>query len=150
MFKKMVVVLLLAAFAAVAGQFLTVGLMKANLLARPDFLSQALGAVKKGDKVELLQESEGWVLVKGPSGLKGYLHKSAVVSQRGDPLKGLLPGQKGASQDEVALAAKGFNEANEKRIRDSRGFNFADLEWVMAQGADPAALAAFAAEGKLQ
>jgi hypothetical protein len=148
--KTIWMVLLLAAGFLAAAQVLTVGVLKTNVMAKPDFLSSALGTLKKGDKLDVLQESGSWYLVKGPGGLKGYVHKSAVQASRGGGLSGLLPGQKSASQDEVALAAKGFNEANEKRIRGSKGFNFADLEWVMAQGGKPDALADFLREGKLK
>jgi hypothetical protein len=115
--RKWLMALWLVAMLAVAAQVLTVGVLKASLLAKPDFLSSTLASLKKGDKVEVLQESEGWYMVKGPGGQKGYLHKSAVGAAPGGTLSGLLPGRKGASQDEVALAAKGFNEANEKRTK---------------------------------
>ncbi len=65
-------------------------------------------------------------------------------------LSGIVPGKKGASEDELALAAKGFNEGNEKKLRGGKGYNFADLEWVMELDVANAALGAFIREGRLK
>jgi hypothetical protein len=149
--KKGVWVMFFLAAAAVllAGKVLVVQVMRSSLLAKPDFLSSSVAPVQKGAKLELVETRGSWYLVKNAYGVKGYVHQTAVAESKVS-LSGIVPGQKGASEEELALAAKGFNEGNEKKLRGNKGYNFADLEWVMDWNADNAAVAAFIREGKLK
>jgi len=126
-----------------------VKVVKTNVLSQPDFLSERLSSLKKGDRVTVLDEKGNWCLVQSTSGVKGYVHQSALLESKSS-LTGIIPGQKGASDNEVALAAKGFNEENEKKIKGNRKFNFADLEWVMNRTFSPTDLKKFVNEGKLK
>ena len=132
-----------------AGKVLVVKIMRSNLLAKPDFLSGSLAPVKQGAKLELVETQGNWYLVRNANGLKGYIHQTAVAESKVN-LSGIVPGKKGASGDELALAAKGFNEGNEKKLRGSKGYNFADVDWVIDWDAANSAVAAFAREGKLK
>ena len=126
-----------------------VKVVKTNVLSQPDFLSEKVSSLKKGDRVTVMEEKGDWCLVQSASGVKGYVHQSALLESKSS-LTGIIPGQKGASDNEVALAAKGFNEENEKKIKGNREFNFADLEWVMSRTFSPADLKKFIHEGKLK
>ena len=126
-----------------------VKVVKTNVLSQPDFLSEKLSSLKKGDRVTIMEEKGDWCLVQSVSGVKGYVHQSALLESKSS-LTGIIPGQKGASDNEVALAAKGFNEENEKKIKGNREFNFADLEWVMNRTFSPTDLKKFVNEGKLK
>ncbi|MEI6613733.1 MAG: SH3 domain-containing protein [Chrysiogenales bacterium] len=132
-----------------AGKVLTVKVLRTQLLAKPDFLSNNLAAIQKGARLELIETQGNWFLVKNANGSKGYVHQSAVTESKVN-LSGIMPGKKGASDEELALAAKGFNEGNEKKIRGSKGYNFAAVEWVMDQDVANAALVEFIRDGKLQ
>ena len=132
-----------------AGKVLTVKVLSSQLLAKPDFLSANVAAIQRGARLELLETQGNWYLVKNANGLQGYVHQSAVTTGNVS-LSGIAPGKKGASDEELALAAKGFNEGNEQKLRGSKGYNFADVEWVMAQEVDNSVLAEFIKEGKLQ
>lgn len=132
-----------------AGKVLVVRVMRSNLQAKPDFLSSSLAAIEKGAKLELIETQGNWFLVRTAGGLKGYIHQTAVAESK-TSLSGIMPGKKGASEDELALAAKGFNEGNEKKLRGSKGFNFADVDWVIDWNISNPALAAFLREGKLK
>jgi len=132
-----------------AGKVLVVRVMRSNLQAKPDFLSSSLAAIEKGAKLELIETKGNWFLVRTAGGLKGYIHQTAVAESK-TSLSGIMPGKKGASEDELALAAKGFNEGNEKKLRGSKGFNFADVDWVIDWNISNPALAAFLREGKLK
>jgi hypothetical protein len=81
--------------------------------------------------------------------VQGYVHQSAVAESRAN-LSGIMPGKKGASDEELALAAKGFNEGNEKKLRGSKGYNFVDVDWVLEQDVANSAVADFIKEGKLK
>lgn len=132
-----------------AGKVLVVKVLRSNLLANPDFLSRSLAPLQKGAKLELMETQGNWYLVRNAVGLKGYIHQTAVAESKVS-LSGIMPGKKGASDEELALAAKGFNEGNEKKLRGSRGYNFADVDWLMDWNIANAALAAFIREGKLK
>jgi hypothetical protein len=132
-----------------AAKVLVVRVMRSNLLAKPDFLSSSLAPVEIGAKLELIETQGNWYLVKTPNGLKGYIHQSAVTEGRVS-LSGIAPGKKGASDEELALAAKGFNEGNEKKLRGSKGYNFVDVDWVLEQDVANSAVADFIKEGKLK
>jgi uncharacterized protein YgiM (DUF1202 family) len=148
--RFLLLVLLGAAFLALmAGNALVVQVLRSNLLARPDFLSASLATLQKGNRLELVETQGSWYLVRGAGGVKGYVHSSAVA-RSGASLGSIAPGPKGASQDELALAAKGFDEATEKRLRGSAGYNFSDLGWVMEQDVAMPALAQFIKEGRLK
>jgi len=149
--KKKVYLLCFLAVAALlpAGKGLVVQVMRSNLLAKPDFLSATLLSVQKGTKLELLETQGSWYLVRGAGGQKGYIHQTAVAESK-VTLGSIAPGKKGASEDELALAAKGFNEGNEKKLRGGKGYNFGDLEWVMEQNAALTALAPFVRDGGLK
>ncbi|MBN2345220.1 MAG: hypothetical protein JXO51_02445 [Candidatus Aminicenantes bacterium] len=140
--------LLLAAF-GLAAKMLQVQVLRANLLAKPDFLSAGVLAVKKGDRLELLETHGSWYRVRGAGSVMGYVHQTAVSEARAS-LGTIAPGRKGASAEELALAAKGFNEGNEKKLRGSKGYNFADLEWVMDWNPAAAEVARFIRQGRLQ
>lgn len=147
--KKIFLLAMLAAVLLPAGKALVVQVLQAQLLAKPDFLSGNLSTLKKGTSLEVLETKGGWCLVKGAGGLKGYVHQSALAA-KGGGLSGIAPGSKGTSQEELALAAKGFNEGNEKQLRGSRGYDFAAVDWVMAQGAANPEVGDFVREGKLK
>lgn len=149
--KTLVLFLLLAAcaLALLAGKALVVQVLRSNLLSQPDFLSSSVAPLQKGARLELLETQGSWYLVRGGSGTKGYVHQSAVTESK-VTLGTLAPGPKGASQDELALAAKGFDEANEKKLRNSQGYNFSDLNWVMDQEVAVPAVAQFIRDGRLK
>ena len=141
--------LFLAAALLLAGKGLVVQVMRSSLQAKPDFLSASLLPVQKGAKLELLETQGSWYLVRGAGGQKGYIHQTAVAESK-VTLGTMVPGKKGASEDELALAAKGFNEGNEKKLRGGQGYNFSDLEWIMELAVANPALAQFIRAGRLK
>jgi hypothetical protein len=148
--KKMTWLLVfLAAALLLDGKVLVVKVMRSQLLSKPDFLSNSLTAVKQGTQLEYIETQGNWYLVKNASGVKGYVHQSAVTENRAS-LSGVAPGKKGVSDEELALAAKGFNEGNEQKLRGSRGYDFAAVDWVLAQEVANSAVADFVKEGKLK
>ena len=147
--KGWLLFLLAASALLLAGKVLVVKVMRSNLQARPDFLSGSLAPVQKGAKLELIETQGSWFLVRNAAGMKGYVHQAAVTESK-VTLSGIAPGKKGASQEELALAAKGFNEGNEKHLRGGKGYNFADMEWVLDWDISNVALGAFIREGRLK
>ncbi len=151
MMKNKICLLIFLAMAAflLAEKFLFVQVLRSQLLAKPDFLSRSLTTLSKGSRLELIETKDSWYLVKNVNGLKGYIHRSAVMKSKSS-LSGAVPYKKGASDEELALAAKGFNEGNEKKLRGSREYDFAAVDWVLEQDVPHAAVADFVREGKLK
>ncbi len=149
--KKKVCVLgfLAAASLLLAGKVLVVKVQRSQLLAKPDFLSGSLATMAQGARLELLETHGSWYLVRNANGFKGYIHQSAVAESKAS-LSGIIPGKKGASDEELALAAKGFNEGNEKKLRGSREYDFAAVDWVLEQDVANSLVAGFIKEGKLK
>jgi hypothetical protein len=149
--KKKICLLGFMAVAALllAGKVLEVKVLRSQLLAKPDFLSSNLATIQNGARLELIETKGNWYLVKNANGLKGYVHQSAVAESKVS-LSGIIPGKKGASDEELALAAKGFNEGNEKKLRGSREYDFAAVDWVLDQEVANPAVADFIKEGKLK
>jgi hypothetical protein len=140
---------LAAALLLPAAKVLVLSVMRSQLLAKPDFLSQSVAPLQKGARLELVETRGSWYLVKTAGGARGYVHQSAVAQGKG-ALSGAMPYKKGASEDELALAAKGFNEGNEKKLRGSRDYDFAGVEWILQQEVANAAVADFVREGGLK
>jgi uncharacterized protein YgiM (DUF1202 family) len=151
MMKKKTCVLIFLAMGALllAGKSLVVKVLRSQLLAKPDFLSSNLATIQKGARLELIETRGNWYLVKNANGAKGYVHQSAVMEGKAS-LSGAIPYKKGASNEELALAAKGFNEGNEKQLRGSRDYDFAAVDWVLGLEVANAAVADFIREGKLK
>jgi hypothetical protein len=147
--KVCVLVFLAAAALLLPGKALKVKVLRSQLLAKPDFLSSSLATVQRGASLELIETQGNWYLVKNANGVKGYVHQSAVTTGSVS-LSGIAPGQKGASDEELALAAKGFNEGNEQKLRGSREYDFAAVDWVLAQDVANSSVAEFIREGKLK
>jgi hypothetical protein len=148
--KKACLLVFLAVTALLlAGKVLVVKVLRSQLLAKPDFLSSNLATIQKGARLELIETQGSWYLVRNANGFKGYVHQSAVTESKVS-LSGIMPGKKGASDEELALAAKGFNEGNEQKLRGSREYNFAAVDWVLEQDVVNSALADFIKEGKLR
>jgi hypothetical protein len=149
--KKKVCLLIFLAMAVFvwAGKSLFVKVLRSQLLAKPDFLSASLATIQKGARLELIETKGNWYFVKNANNAKGYVHQSAV-STSNVSLSGITPGKKGASDEELALAAKGFNEGNEKKLRGSRDYDFVAVDWVLDQEVANSAVADFVKEGKLK
>lgn len=91
--KKTVWFLVVLAAAALlpAGKALVVQVLRTNLLANPDFLSASLCSLQKGNRLELLETQGSWYQVRNAGGVKGFVHRSAVVESK-VTLSGIAPG----------------------------------------------------------
>jgi hypothetical protein len=147
--RKTLVMFLLLVPLALAAKSVKVQVQKARLLDKPDFLSSAVGEVRQSETLTVLDEKGSFYRVRTATGKTGFIHRSAV-NYGGSALTGALPGQKGASEKEVALAAKGFSEANEQKIRGQKGYDFAAVDWVMGQTVSSDEIRRFAKDGELQ
>ena len=132
-----------------AAEIVEIIVLKTRLCRKPDFLSSTVANLKRGEKLLVIKSGNGWVQVKTRKNLTGFIHKTAF-SKRNYKLTGLNPGKQGASRNEIALAAKGFNKGNEKVLKRNKNFNFRDLEWIVRRTVSPKALRFFVNQVKLK
>jgi uncharacterized protein YgiM (DUF1202 family) len=125
-----------------------IAVREAYLQSGPDFLAGRVSTLKSGTVVTIQSQKNGWYLVKSGS-QSGYLHASVFGSGKSG-LTGSGTSRTGVSDKEVALAAKGFSEENERKIKGQKGFNFADLDWVIANLVQIEEIRAFVKEGGLK
>ncbi len=134
-------------------QSLTVSLSNQQLYSEPSFTSPPVAPVPQGAQVTLITRQGDWVQVDY-QGKRGWLHKAAVGG--GGPSVSGLPALLGGgpvrqtTQDEVALAGKGFTPEVEASFRQKNpGLNYAQVDEVERFQVDPARLQAFLQEGGL-
>ncbi len=117
---------LVLAGAAVAAT-MTVQVKQAKVKAKPSQLGKTVGTVAYGEAVEAGPLDRGWIPVTLADGQKGWLHQSALSTQKLALQSGTTDAAVAVSNDEVALAGKGFNEQVEKQLRQAGTLDFT---WV--------------------
>lgn len=107
-------VVLLAAGIALAAEIVHVTLREATVRSGPKHFKPPVAVLRYGDRVEVLEEKDGWLRLKN-----GWLHRSAVSEEPvpAAPPAGADAAPGSVSRDEVALAGKGFNPQVEDRYR---------------------------------
>jgi hypothetical protein len=159
---------LLAGVAAgvVAAAEVVVTVKQTAIRADRQFYAASLGTARFTERLEVLGSEQGWFKVRH-AGVSGWVHGSAVgeggggasvagtLGGIGDALGSLTgrpaqPAGKGHSEDEVALAGKGFNNEVEGQYRQRHPrANFAAVDRLEGLSAAPDEVRAFADEGKL-
>ncbi|HDP95242.1 MAG TPA: hypothetical protein ENN40_07775 [Candidatus Aminicenantes bacterium] len=146
--KKLFLFVVLVCGFSLAAKDGVIVVREAYLQSEPDFLASRVCTLAYGTVVSIQSQKDSWSLVKAGE-KQGYLHNSVF----GGGKKSILASRTsktGVSEKEVALAAKGFSEENERRIRRARGFNFTDLDWMIGIAVTVDELRKFASEGGLK
>jgi hypothetical protein len=150
--KAALIVLLLVPALCLAGETVKVKVQKTSLFEQPNFFSKTVATLQFGDQLEMEEMVKDWAKVKfGPQ--KGYIHQSALTSTKVD-VKTLLfssSSSSGASQDEVALAGKGFTPEVEKNYGKAHPeMNYALVDEIEHYSVDPNSLRSFIRRGGLK
>lgn len=111
---------------------LQVQVREGELRARPSFLGAVVTTVRYGEAVEVVEQQGVWRRVRTESG-EGWIHESALTQRRIDWQAGDRELTGAATQDEMALAGRGFNAQVEEQFRTEHAA--IDFSWVdrMAQ-----------------
>jgi len=84
----------------------------------PSFLGKVTSTLAYGDRVETLEEKDGWIRIVPPGGkAPGWIHSSALTEKRVVLKAGKKEADVAASTGELALAGKGFNAEVERHSR---------------------------------
>ena len=122
---RLVLVLVLAG-AAVATT-MTVQVKQARIKDRPSQLGKTLGTLSYGEAVDVGLLQRGWYPVTLPGPRQGWLHQSTLSTKKLTLQAGSTDTAIGVSNDEVALAGKGFNEQVENKLKEEGTLDFT---WV--------------------
>jgi len=108
---------------------LSVQVKEGELRATPSFLGKIVDRAAYGDRVNLIEERGAWKKVSLKNGkIQGWMHSSALTTKRLALKAGQTNVQTGATQNELALAGKGFNEQVEASFqKENRNL---DYTWI--------------------
>lgn len=112
-----------------AQETLSVQVKEGELRATPSFLGKIVARVAYGARVAVMGSRGAWKKVSIREGnLQGWMHASALTTKRVALKAGQTSVRTGATQDELALAGKGFNEQVEAAFRkENRNLDYA---WI--------------------
>lgn len=126
-FALLVAAVVLSSSAALAGNLMSVQVKDGQVRATPSFLAKIVANLHYGDQVTALNTSGDWTEVSFGS-VHGWMHNSALTSSKISLQSGGKNAPLAASQDELALAGKGFNEQVEAAFK-AKNPNL-DYAWI--------------------
>jgi hypothetical protein len=132
------------------GSTITVQVMSTKLMKSPGFLGTSVATVVRGDLLTYEEAQKDWYKVTGKDGKSGWINKVSVVEKKLALSSKPGGGTGGLSEDEVALAGRGFSPEVEKEYRQRNpNLDFSHIDHIQSLQVEPEALAKFAAEGKI-
>lgn len=132
-------------------EMFSVQIRDGRLRARPSFLGKITGPVAYGDRVAVAARRGAWWRVATQDGREGWLHQSALTSKTIQLKAGTRDVRTGATEDELALAGKGFNSQVEAAYRRRHpGLDYTRLDRMAADRVSPEQMTAFLIEGELE
>ena len=142
--------LLVALLALAADTVVVVKIQSTAIRQNPQFFAPALLTLKAGDRLTKVGEGGGWLQVRTPTGLVGWIHSSAVEVPKLNLLASNDPMKTQAKASEVALAGKGFNKQVEDSYKAKHAeLNFALVDRMLQVKIATAQIEAFLRQGRL-
>lgn len=110
-------------------EMMSVQIKKCQLRNQPSFLGKIVTELKYGDKVSVEEEKKSWLKVLPESqNSNGWVHTSALTTKEIVLKPNSSDVENAASNDEIALAGKGFNEQVEQKFKQNN--KDIDFAWV--------------------
>src|SRR5215470_18791204 len=106
-----------AAGAPDKGGTVTVQVMSAKVMKDPSFLGTTVATVVRGEHLTYQDSQKDWYKVTTSAGKDGWINKTSVVDKALTLSTKPGGGTGGVSEDEVALAGRGFSPEVEKQYR---------------------------------
>jgi len=151
--RTMLLILFLVPALCLAAETVKVKVQKASLFEQPNFLSKTVATLQFGDPLEMEEVVKDWAKVQFGQ-KRGYIHQSALTSTTVDMKTMLFSSSSSsseASQDEVALAGKGFTpEVEENYGKAHPEMNYALVDEIERYRVDPNSLRTFIRRGGLK
>jgi hypothetical protein len=133
-----------------SGKVVTVQVLSAKLTKTPSFLAPTTAKVVRGDQLTTVSTQKDWLEVTTKSGQSGWINRTNVI-EKAVALSTKPGGGSGSvSEDEVALAGRGFSPEVEAKYRQGHPeLDFSHIDKIEKIDVDGDAVARFAAEGKI-
>lgn len=128
---------------------MSVTVRETQLRESPTFLGRVVSLLRYGDRLEIVEQQGPWYQGRNAAGQVGWVHSSALTTQRIVLQSAASETTTGASDTEVALAGRGFNQEVEERYKAEQGLDFGDVDRMEGYEYPPEALIAFLEEGGL-
>jgi uncharacterized protein YgiM (DUF1202 family) len=130
---------------------MSVQVRSSELRSSPSFLGASVAIVGYGEQVEVVSQQGNWMEVYASSGTKGWIHQSALTKKKVVLRPGGADVETGASEEELALAGKGFSADVEKEFRlDHADIDFNWVDRMEQMKFSPQELISFLTQGGLQ
>jgi len=128
-----------------SGSTAWVSAKKADIKSSTGFFASTKGSLALGDQVSVLQVNGKWAEVRSAANtsLSGWVAASNLSSRK------IVSSGTTASANEVALAAKGFNQEVEDAYKTKGALNYADVDKTEAITVSQDDLYKFVTEGHL-
>ena len=149
--KRLTFALIMVLGAAVlsAQTMMSVEVRETQVRVNPSFLGRVEGNLSYGDRVEVLEQRQGWARIRLDD-LTGWVNMSALTTKRIVLQTGDATAQRGATGSEVALAGRGFNQDVENRYREEQQLDFTVIDRIEQNAIDPERIAEFMLDGELR
>jgi hypothetical protein len=150
--KTMLLMLFLVPAFCLAAEPVKVKVQKTSLFEQPNFFSRTVATLQFGDELEREEVVKDWAKVRFGQQM-GYVHQSALTSTKVDMKTMLFSSSSSseASQDEVALAGKGFTPEVEKNYGKAHPeMNYTLVDEIERYSVDPNSLRSFVQRGGLK
>ena len=136
---------------AEAQKIMTVQVREGQLRATPSHFGKITAKTYYGDQVTVLEEKGDWKRVSVSNGKgQGWMHESALTGKRTVLTAGRSRAGTSVSQDEIALAGKGFSEEVEKEYRkNNANLDYAWINRMETIRISPRQLENFVEDGRL-
>jgi uncharacterized protein YgiM (DUF1202 family) len=134
--------------AAQSGKVVTVQVLSAKVQKTPSFIAPTAAKVVRGEQLTTTEEQKDWLKVTTKAGQTGWINRASVVD-KAVALSTKPGGSKGSvSEDEVALAGRGFSPEVEAKYRSGHPeLDFSHIDKIEKLDVDGGDLSRFVAEG---
>jgi len=123
----LVLLALCAGVALAAAKSMSVQIQSCKVRATPSQLGKIVATVAYGDVLQIGDPQNGWYPVTTSAGVTGWVHGSALTTKTIKMSSGTSDAATGASNEEVAMAGKGFNQQVEDKMKADGKL---DYTWV--------------------
>ena len=129
--------------------FLSVQVKEAQLRSTPFFWGSVKAVLAYGDKVELVEDRGAWKMVAIRKS-KGWMHMSALTTNKIVLQAGKVDVKTGATSSELALAGKGFNAKVEAEFkRKHQDIDYTKVDKMETLAIKPAQMETFLKQGQV-
>jgi uncharacterized protein YgiM (DUF1202 family) len=134
-----------------AEETLSVQVKESELRATPSFLGKIVSKVAYGDRVTVIETKGAWKKVSLRGGAtQGWINSSALTTKKVVLQSGKTNVQTGATQNELALAGKGFNNQVESSyMAKNKKLDYSWLNKMETFKVTPDQMSAFLAKGEV-